>query len=102
MNAKDLQQLQDYLVKLTHVGYVKRDPQAAEVIAAAFSLQIDAPYLAVQRCLQLESALAEAYAKIARLEQITQREPIDPLDQRPHAPTLNMACAHDSSLAAMR
>ena len=69
MNAQELQTLEDYLLKLTHVGYVNRDPLAAQAIAVAFSRQIDAPYLAVQRCLQLEQALASAHAKIAQLEQ---------------------------------
>lgn len=69
MNPQELKYLQDYLVKLTHVGYVNRDPQAAEAISAAFACQIDAPYLAVQRCLQLEEALAAAQARIAQLEQ---------------------------------
>ena len=69
MNTQELQTLEDYLLKLTHVGYVNRDPLAAQAIAVAFSRQIDAPYLAVQRCLQLEQALASANAKIAQLEQ---------------------------------
>ena len=72
MNSQELQTLEDYLLKLTHVGYVNRDPLAAQAIAVAFSRQIDAPYLAVQRCLQLEQALATANAKIAQLEQLHQ------------------------------
>ena len=68
MNAQELKQLEDYLVKLTHVGYVNKEPLAAQTIAAAFSLQMDAPYLTVQRCLQLEQALAHAKARIAQLE----------------------------------
>lgn len=70
MTSQELNYLENYLVKLTHVGYVNRDPQAAEAIAVAFSRQIDAPYLAVQRCLQLEQALAAAQAQIAQLESL--------------------------------
>lgn len=70
MNTQELKTLEDYLLKLTHVGYVNRDPLAAQAIAVAFSQQMDAPYLAVQRCLQLEQALADANAKIAQLEQM--------------------------------
>lgn len=69
MTPQELKQLDDYLLRLTHVGYVNRDPQAAELIAVAFSRQIDAPYLAVQRCLQLERELAKARARIEQLEQ---------------------------------
>lgn len=69
MTQQELKQLEDYLLKLTHVGYVNRDPQAAELIAVAFARQIDAPYLAVQRCLQLESELAQARARIEQLEE---------------------------------
>ncbi len=76
MTSNELQYLQDYLTKLTHVGYVNRDPQAAEAIAAAFSCQIDAPYLAVQRCLQLEQALAAAQVRIAHLEQAAARKTV--------------------------
>ena len=71
MTPQELKQLENYLLKLTHVGYVERDPQAAEMIAVAFALQIDAPYLAVQRCLALERELEEAKARIAELEQFT-------------------------------
>ena len=70
MTSQELKQLEDYLLKLTHVGYVRRDPQAAELIAVAFATQMDAPYLAVQRCLQLEKELAEAKARIEALEQV--------------------------------
>lgn len=69
MSPRDSQQLHDFLIRLTHVGYVQKDPQAAEAVAAAFSVQPDAAYLAVQRCLQLEKALAEAQERIAVLEQ---------------------------------
>jgi len=69
MTPQELKQLDDYLLKLTHVGYVDRDPQAAELIAVAFARQMDAPYLAVQRCLQLEGELAEARARIEQLEE---------------------------------
>ena len=68
MTSQELKQLEDYLLKLTHVGYVNRDPQAAELIAVAFATQMDAPYLAVQRCLQLEKELAEAKSIIEALE----------------------------------
>ncbi len=68
MTPQELKQLEHYLLKLTHVGYVERDPQAAELIAVAFARQIDAPYLAVQRCLQLERELAQAKARIEQLE----------------------------------
>ncbi len=67
MTPQELKQLDDYLLKLTHVGYVDRDPQAAELIAVAFARQIDAPYLAVQRCLQLERELALARSRIEQL-----------------------------------
>jgi len=76
MTQQELKQLEDYLLKLTHVGYVNRDPQAAELIAVAFARQMDAPYLAVQRCLQLEGELAEARARIEQLEE--QLEPFQP------------------------
>ena len=69
LKSQELKQLESYLLKLTHVGYVQRDPQAAELIAVAFASQIDAPYLAVQRCLELERELEEAKARIAQLEQ---------------------------------
>ena len=69
MTTQELKQLENYLLKLTHVGYVNRDPQAAELIAVAFSRQLDAPYLAVQRCLELERELAQAQARINQLEQ---------------------------------
>ncbi len=69
MTPQELKQLESYLLKLTHVGYVQRDPQAAELVAVAFASQIDAPYLAVQRCLELERELEEAKARIAQLEQ---------------------------------
>jgi hypothetical protein len=85
MTSNELQYLKNYLTKLTHVGYVKRDPQAAEAIAAAFACQIDAPYLAVQRCLQLEQALAAAQARIAQLEQAAARKAI-PLNSTMHLP----------------
>lgn len=68
MNPQEQKQLEDFLVRLTHVGYVNKDPQAAEAIAAAFSHQPDAPYLTVQRCLLLDEALADANARIAELE----------------------------------
>ena len=68
MTPQELNQLENYLLKLTHVGYVNRDPQAAELIAVAFARQIDAPYLAVQRCLQLERELAQAKSRIEQLE----------------------------------
>lgn len=68
MTPQEQQQLDDFLIRLTHVGYVNRDPMAAQAIAAAFSRQPDAPYLTVQRCLQLEQALAAANARIAQLE----------------------------------
>ena len=76
MTQQELKQLEDYLLKLTHVGYVNRDPQAAELIAVAFARQMDAPYLAVQRCLQLERELAEARARIEKLEE--RLEPFQP------------------------
>ena len=66
MTPQELKQLENYLLKLTHVGYVERDPRAAEMIAVAFALQIDAPYLAA-----LERELEEAKARIAELEQFT-------------------------------
>ena len=68
MTSQEQKQLEDFLVQLTHVGYLNKDPQAAEAIAAAFSRQPDAPYLTVQRCLQLEQSLAAANARIAQLE----------------------------------
>ena len=68
MTLQEKQQLDEFLVQLTHVGYVDKDPQAAEAIAAAFSQQPDAPYLTVQRCLLLNEALIEAHARIAELE----------------------------------
>ncbi len=68
MTPQEQKQLEDFLVQLTHVGYVSKDPQAAEAVAAAFSRQPDAPYLIVQRCLLLSQALTEAYARIAALE----------------------------------
>ncbi len=68
MTPQEQQQLDDFLIRLTHVGYVNKDPMAAQAIAAAFSRQPDAPYLTVQRCLQLEQALAAANARIAQLE----------------------------------
>lgn len=68
MTPQEQKQLEDFLIQLTHVGYVSRDPQAAEAIAAAFSRQPDAPYLTVQHCLLLSEALAEAQARIAALE----------------------------------
>jgi len=68
MSPQEKQQLDEFLVQLTHVGYVDKDPQAAEAIAAAFSQQPDAPYLTVQRCLLLNEALIEAHARIAELE----------------------------------
>ncbi len=68
MTPEELKHLEHYLLKLTHVGYVERDPQAAELIAVAFATQIDAPYLVVQRCLQLEQDLQEARAKAEALE----------------------------------
>ena len=69
MTPQELRQLEDYLLKLTHVGYVNRDPQAAELIAVAFARQIDAPYLAVQRCLELERELMKAKARVQQLEE---------------------------------
>ncbi len=69
MSPQEQKQLEDFLVQLTHVGYVNRDPQAAEAISGAFSRQPDAPYLTVQRCLLLEAALETARARIAELEQ---------------------------------
>ncbi len=68
MSPQEQEQLEEFLVRLTHVGYVNKDPQAAEAIAAAFSRQPDAPYLTVQRCLLLTEALADAHARIAELE----------------------------------
>lgn len=68
MTPQEKQHLEEFLVELTHVGYVDKDPQAAEAIAAAFSQQPDAPYLTVQRCLLLNEALIEAHARIAELE----------------------------------
>ena len=68
MTPQEKQQLEEFLVQLTHVGYVDKDPQAAEAIAAAFSQQPDAPYLTVQRCLLLNEALIEAHTRIAELE----------------------------------
>ena len=68
MTPQELKQLEDYLLKLTHVGYVSRDPQAAELIAVAFARQLDAPYLAVQRCLELERQLAQTTARLQQLE----------------------------------
>ena len=68
MTPQEKQQLEEFLVQLTHVGYVDKDPQAAEAIAAAFSQQPDAPYLTVQRCVLLNEALIEAHARIAELE----------------------------------
>ncbi len=68
MTPQEQQQLDDFLIKLTHVGYLNKDPQAAQAIAAAFARQPDAPYLTVHRCLQLEQALAAANARIAQLE----------------------------------
>ena len=68
MTPQEKQQLEQFLVQLTHVGYVDKDPQAAEAIAAAFSQQPDAPYLTVQRCLLLNEALIEAHTRIAELE----------------------------------
>ena len=68
MTPQEKQQLDEFLVQLTHVGYVDKDPQAAEAIAAAFSCQPDAPSLTVQRCLLLNEALIEAHARIAELE----------------------------------
>lgn len=68
MTPQEKQQLDEFLVQLTHVGYVDKDPQAAEAIAAAFSQQPDAPYLTVQRCLLLNEALVEAHTRIAELE----------------------------------
>jgi Uncharacterized protein conserved in bacteria (DUF2076) len=73
MTPQELKQLEDYLLKLTHVGYVSRDPQAAELIAVAFARQLDAPYLAVQRCLELERQLAQARARIQQLEAQTEQ-----------------------------
>ena len=69
MTPQELKQLEDYLLKLTHVGYVSRDPQAAELIAVAFARQIDAPYLAVQRCLELERELMRAKMRLLQLEE---------------------------------
>ena len=69
MTPQELKQLEDYLLKLTHVGYVNRDPQAAELIAVAFARQIDAPYLAVQRCLELERELMKAKTRLQQLEE---------------------------------
>jgi len=68
MTPQEKQQLDEFLVQLTHVGYVDKDPQAAEAINAAFSQQPDAPYLTVQRCLLLNEALVEAHTRIAELE----------------------------------
>lgn len=68
MTPQEKQQLDEFLVQLTHVGYVDKDPQAAEAIAAAFSQQPDAPYLTVQRCVLLNEALIEAHTRIAELE----------------------------------
>lgn len=68
MTPQEKQQLDEFLVQLTHVGYVDKDSQAAEAIAAAFSQQPDAPYLTVQRCLLLNEALVEAHTRIAELE----------------------------------
>ena len=68
MTPQEQKQLEEFLVRLTHVAYVDRDPQAAEAIAAAFSRQPDAPYLTVQRCLLLSQELEAAQARIAELE----------------------------------
>ena len=68
MTPQEQQQLDDFLVRLTHVGYLNKDPMATQAIAAAFSRQPDAPYLTVQRCQQLEHMLAAATARIAQLE----------------------------------
>ena len=80
MTPQEQKQLEDFLVQLTHVGYVNKDPQAAEAIAAAFSRQPDAPYLTVQRCLLLNEALAEAQARIAELERRQASSPSNDFD----------------------
>jgi hypothetical protein len=76
MTPQEQKQLEDFLVQLTHVGYVNKDAQAAEAIAAAFSCQPDAPYLTVQRCLLLNEALAKARARIAELERLQAEAPV--------------------------
>jgi hypothetical protein len=92
MTPQELKQLEDYLLKLTHVGYVSRDPQAAELIAVAFARQLDAPYLAVQRCLELERQLAQANARIQQLEvQLEQVQPALVTRIAPGSHSLSMA-----------
>ena len=78
MSPQEQKQLEDFLVQLTHVGYVNKDPQAAEAIAGAFSRQPDAPYLTVQHCLLLNEALESARARIRELERQQALAPSQP------------------------
>ncbi|MBC7413369.1 MAG: DUF2076 family protein [Herminiimonas sp.] len=69
MTPQETEALRGFLAQLTQVQAVSKDPQAASMIAAAFSQQPDAGYLLVQRAMLLDQALAAARAQIAGLQQ---------------------------------
>ncbi len=74
MTPQETEALRGFLAQLTQVQGITRDPQAAGMIAAAFTQQPDAGYLLVQRAMLLDQALTGARAQIEQLQNQLQSE----------------------------
>lgn len=74
MTPQETEALGSFLAQLTQVQGITKDPQAASMIAAAFSQQPDAGYLLVQRAMLLDQALATSRAQINDLQNQLQAE----------------------------
>lgn len=74
MTPQETEALRGFLAQLTQVQGISKDPQAAAMIAAAFTQQPDAGYLLVQRAMLLDQALASARAQIEQLQNQLQAE----------------------------
>lgn len=68
MSPQDTQMLQDFLTQLTQAHGIQKDAEADAMIQRAVAQQPDASYLLVQRALLVQSALNNAKAQIATLQ----------------------------------
>src|ERR1700753_2092978 len=69
MTPQERSLLANLLTQLTQIRSVRKDAEAAQLIAQAVEQQPDAAYLLVQRVLLMGQALDQAKARIAELEQ---------------------------------
>jgi hypothetical protein len=103
MNVVDKVQLDLFLAEMRRTRIPAKDRQADDAIRCALELRPDALYLLVQRTLQLQSALGDAQAKIARLERGDASSPrsVDEAIQRDDDPWWRDAHAGSTSGAIL-